>query len=461
MSSSRETDAPGNTAESYLGLINAAGVENSISLGGNSEEAWIDVIQKMDEVYSDLVHYQLELEQKNAALEEAQAFIDSVLTSMTDVLIVCDTRGRIQQANGAFQALSGLSLDALVGTELSQIFAPDSQSFIRLLTQTIHDNNMIVDEELLLLNEHGEASPFSMNCSARFDHEGRFVGIVLIGRHLGELRRAYKELDQAHQKLRNTQQQLVFAEKMTALGRLVAGVAHELNNPISFVFGNMHALRRYGDRITKYLRAVDKGGSAEDIGALRKELKIDRIMEDIGPLVDGTLEGAERVSEIVQELRRFSSVQKETQEPFNIVQVIRTATQWVVKSAASKPKVAYHMPEELDIISRRGPVHQIIVNLIQNAVDVVEKQDEQIIDISCIVTDEMIRIHVKDNGPGIRADAVDRIFEPFYTTKPLGQGTGLGLYISYGLAEELGGNITISNSTEGGAEFILSLPLKS
>lgn len=460
MSSSRETDTPPHPAESYHGLINAAGVESSIALGGNSEEAWIDVIQKMDEVYSDLVHYQLELEQKNAALEEAQAFIQSVLTSMTDVLIVCDTRGRIQQTNGAFRAISGLSEARLKGAELKGVFAPESQIFITELIQTISERNMVVDEELKLLDENGQAALFSMNCSARFDHEGRFVGIVLIGRHLGELRRAYKELDQAHQKLRSTQQQLVFAEKMTALGRLVAGVAHELNNPISFVFGNMHALRRYGDRITRYLRAVDEGGDPELLKQLRDKLKIDRIVEDIGPLVDGTLEGAERVSEIVQELRRFSSVQKETQEPFNIVQVIQTAAQWVIKSAASKPQVNYDMPEELYIVSRRGPVHQIIVNLIQNAVDVIENQDHQVIDISFNVGVETLSVHVKDNGPGIRPDAIDRIFEPFFTTKPLGQGTGLGLYISYGLAEELGGTITTASSTDGGAEFILSLPLK-
>jgi two-component system sensor histidine kinase HupT/HoxJ len=118
------------------------------------------------------------------------------------------------------------------------------------------------------------------------------------------------------------------------------------------------------------------------------------------------------------------------------------------------------MPEELYIVSRRGPVHQIIVNLIQNAVDVIENQDHQVIDISFNVGVETLSVHVKDNGPGIRPDAIDRIFEPFFTTKPLGQGTGLGLYISYGLAEELGGTITTASSTDGGAEFILSLPLK-
>lgn len=442
------------------GLIDLAGVDGQLALSGKSEEAWIDVIQKMDLVYADMVRYQLELESKNAELEEAQAFINSVMSSMTDVLIVCDTNGIIQEVNAAYKQLSGAKCDSLVGMTLTSIFAPASRDFISQLTQTIRDQELIVDKELLLLDRDDHPSPFSMNCSARYDHEGRFVGVVLIGRHLGELKRAYKELNEAHQKLRNTQQQLVFAEKMTALGRLVAGVAHELNNPISFVFGNMHALRRYGDRITQYLAALDDKLDQDSLLALRADLKIDRIVSDIGPLVDGTLEGAERVSEIVQELRRFSSVQKEATERFDIGRVVRTAAQWVSKSAASKPQIVYDMAESLDIVSRRGPVHQIIVNLIQNAVDVLKGHDQPIIRIVCHEADSTIQICVQDNGPGIQTSAFDHIFEPFFTTKPLGQGTGLGLYISYGLAEELGGHISVSNRPEGGAEFILHLPVK-
>jgi len=220
----------------------------------------------------------------------------------------------------------------------------------------------------------------------------------------------------------------------------------------------LHALRRYGERITKYLKAIDSGTDSVELVKMRQTLKIDRIVTDINPLVDGTLEGAERVSEIVQELRRFSSVQKETQEPFNIVRVIRTAGHWVSKSVTSKHNFIYDMPERLEITSRRGPVHQIMVNLLQNALDVVDGQENAEITIRTIETDDLVNIYVIDNGPGIKDSAFDQIFEPFFTTKPLGQGTGLGLYISYGLAEELGGKITASNHKQGGAEFILSLP---
>ena len=448
------------SAQKSVGLIDIAGAGDVLRLGQDSEEAWIEVIRKMDEVYSDLVHYQVELEEKNAALEDAQRFISSVLSSMTDVLVVCDVNGRIEQCNAALLKFTGGTEDELLGKPLSTLFCDRTKSFAEQLPERIRFDKAIEDAEAALIGEDGEPSPMAINCSSRYDHDGRLVGLVIIGRPIGELRRAYRELDQAHRKLSQTQQQLVFAEKMAALGRLVAGVAHELNNPISFVFGNMHALKRYGERITRYLHAVDESGDPESLRKLRQELKIDRILKDVAPLVDGTLEGAERVSEIVQDLRRFSSGQKEPSELFDLVRVVRTAMEWVVKSARNKPLVEYEGPERFEIEGRKGAIHQIVVNLVQNAVDVTADQENARILVSCRQDNGHVRILVADNGPGISDDDRDRIFEPFFTTKPIGQGTGLGLYVSYGMAEEQGGSLELEDGPEAGAKFALTLPLE-
>ena len=144
--------------------------------------------------------------------------------------------------------------------------------------------------------------------------------------------RSYYDLNRAHEELKQTQLQLVHSEKMASLGRLVAGVAHELNNPISFVFGNMHALQGYGERINRYLSAVDAGLDPESLRTLRDELRIGRILSDMPSLIDGTLEGAERVRDIVQDLRRYSTSQKESASRFDLPEIIRTATQWVIKA---------------------------------------------------------------------------------------------------------------------------------
>lgn len=440
------------------GLIEQVGV-CTLSEENPSESAWIEVIKKMDEVYADLVHYQLELEEKNAELEEAHQFIRSVLSSMTDVLIVCDLSGQIEQVDNALLQLLGQQEEEILGQSLNTLFSAESQQKVTQLFQQ-GTRVSIADVEVYLRGKNDISVPLAMNCSPRLDHDGLLLGAVMIGRPTGELRQAYDDLNSAHQKLKQTQKQLVQSEKMASLGRLVAGVAHELNNPISFVFGNMHALQRYGQRMTQYLGAIDEGVEGETLKQLRAELKIDRIMADMGSLIDGTLEGAERVSDIVQDLRRYSGSQREPVSRFDLVQVIQTAEHWVFKAAKVKPELHYQLPEVLEISSRKSHVQQIMVNLIQNAVDVMEYLSEPKLEIACRLEDEKVYISVRDYGPGITEEAMSKVFDPFYTTKEVGKGTGLGLAISYGLARDAKGDLQVANHAEGGALFTLILPIE-
>lgn len=437
-------------------LIEEAGVAETLGQSIVSENAWIEVIRKMDEVYADLVHHQLELETKNAELEEAHRFIRSVLTSMNDVLIVCNDKGAVTQVNSALLELSGRDEAAIMGQTVNELFAPESRERI---SSQLHEGcrDAISDCEVQLTTPGG-AVPLALNCSPHFDHEGRQQGMVLLGRPIGELRQAYDALHKAHRELQQAQQQLVQSEKMASLGRLVAGVAHELNNPISFVFGNMHALQRYGARLTRYLNAIDEGTDPAALADLRDELKIDHIIDDMGSLIDGTLEGAERVSDIVQDLRRYSGAQSEAVSRFDLVQLIETSVHWVLRAERQNVEVRYQMPPKLEIRSRKGHLQQILVNLIQNAVDVMEDQPDARLEIVCRDDGQEVFLSVRDNGPGIKDETLSKVFEPFFTTKPVGKGTGLGLSISYGLAQKIGGALCAGNHPEGGALFTLTLP---
>lgn len=438
-------------------LIHRAGVADSLDLGVASEEAWIEVIHRMDAVYADLVKNQLELESKNNELEYAQRFIDSVLASVTDVLIVCDLAGRIVRANASAEQLIGNAVPD--GEVLVQsVFAPDSAAAaISMITKALAGVT-VEDVEASLQGRDGNPVPISVNCTPQYDHNGRMVGFVLIGRPVGELRRAFEALDIAHKKLTRTQQQLVSAEKMAALGQLVAGVAHELNNPISFVFGNLHALKRYGQKLETYLMRIMACQTLEELHELQELKDINRIANDLRPLIDGTLEGAHRVSEIVQDLKRFSSSQKEASDSFNLLKVAQTAADWVTKSARNKPALEITTEGNMDVKGFQRSVHQIIINFVQNSVDVLSKQPSGEITIRCAVHGGVASIGVCDNGPGIKPEHLSRVFEPFFTTKPVGEGTGLGLYVSYNLAQELGGRIEVENRPEGGACFSLHFP---
>ncbi len=432
--------------------------QDALSLGEGGEDVWLDVIRKMDEVYSELVDSQTELEEKNTRLEEAHTFIGSVLAAMTDVLIVCDVGGMIQQVNPALEVRLGRRERALKGTPLSAIFDAQSQAVVSGFLPALRNGGTVSQCDLSLAVDDPNEAAISVNCTPRRDHRGQLVGMVLVGRPIGELQRAYQELDTAHRELTQTQQRLLVSEKMAALGRLVAGVAHELNNPISFVFGNMYALKRYGAAISKYLDAANERCDVPELQRLREELKIDRVLRDIGPLVDGTLEGAERVRDIVQDLRRFSSNQEETPEVFNVTRLVRTAVDWVVKTQRVKPALRLELPDRLEIRARKGQLHQIIVNLLQNAADVLVDVPAAEITVMCRRVDDDVVIDVADNGPGIAPEMMDKIFEPFFTTKPVGSGTGLGLYISYNMAVKQGGDLIAANRPEGGAVFTLRMP---
>ena len=424
------------------------------------DQAWIEVIQRMDSIYADLVRYQVELEDKNSQLEDAQRFIQSVLSSMSEILVVCDINGKIQQVNQALLDNIGGDSERLLGEPLTILFGEKDLPLVADFPQHIRSGT-VIDCEVDLVTADRQPVPMALNCSARFDHENRLSGLVITGRPLGELRRAYGELSKAHEELKTAQQHLVQSEKMASLGRLVAGVAHELNNPISFLFANMHALKSYRQKFASYLDAIHAGASEAEREKLRAELRIDHMMRDIAPLVEGSLEGAERVSEIVQNLRRFATPQVSQHEEIELVSLVRRAISWVLKAARVKPEVVTRFPEELRLVNKEGLVHQVLVNLLQNALDAMALRDQPKLEVGIDRDADRVHIRIRDNGHGIRDADLVKLFDPFFTTRAVGAGTGLGLYISYGLAtEQCQGDLRARNHEDGGAEFILSLPLE-
>ncbi|HET9699471.1 MAG TPA: ATP-binding protein [Burkholderiales bacterium] len=423
------------------------------------ESVWIDVIRKMDEVYADLIQYEAALEQKNAALEESQQFILSVLTSMSDVLIVCDRHGLIQEVNQALTALTGRTQEALIGTALPELFADTpSREQAALLIDQVQGGGPIQDCELHIAAAGG-AMPVALNCTPRFNPLGKLVGLVVAGRPVGDLRKAYQALRDAHEELKRAQQQLVHSEKMASLGQLVAGVAHELNNPISFVLGNVHALQKYAQRIQRYLDAIHAGEDPARREALRRELRIDHVVKDLQPLIEGTIEGAERTRAIVDGLKRFSAVDREENARFDLVEVLQRSVHWVVKATGSPVAVIWDIPTHIPVAGSPGQMHQVLVNLVQNAVDAVANAPRPRLEISARTAGGHAEVTLRDNGPGIPPAQLSQVFNPFFTTKPVGKGTGLGLSISYGIVERHGGSLAAANHPDGGAAFTLTVPL--
>ncbi len=424
---------------------------------GFSDSAWADVIVAMDKTYSELVAYQEKLESQNAELNELRRFMVSVFTSVSDVLIVVGRDGHIARTSRSFDALFGSSAEGLKNAPVDDIAAP---GFRDRLDGAI--NQVIASQELETIEiEVGTgdgATPLELSIAPRLNERGKSVGAVVVGRPVGELRRAYSELEKSHAALKEAQGHLVRNEKLASLGRLVAGVAHELNNPISFVYANTHALEKYASRFEAYFTAVQDGASREDLIALREELALDRVVKNLRAAVEGSREGAQRVREIVEDLRRLSSDGGGEVTDFDLVTTTRTAADWVVRGTKTPVKLVFEDGPRPTARGNPGHIQQIVMNLVQNAIDALADVENPQVTLRHLVQGERAVLMVIDNGAGVAADHLDAIFDPFFTTKPVGKGTGLGLSISHKIAQEHNGDLRYCSVEEGGC-FCLDLPL--
>ncbi|RAI45358.1 PAS domain-containing sensor histidine kinase [Rhodoplanes roseus] len=432
--------------------------DGTITLDGDQERVWIEVIDKIDEVYSDLLRYESDLESKNTALEEAQAFISSVLASVSDILVVVDERASIVQVNAAFERLVGESEDALIGRALASVVdRHDHHELAAVLARGTGSRDL----EIRFETAAGTSDLMAVAASVRLGRNKRPAGAVLTGRPVGELRRAYVALDKAHRDLQDAQRTLVEQEKMASIGRLVAGVAHELNNPISFVYANLHTLARYRGSLERYLEDLHALAPAAACDGLRREHKIDALLADLGPLIDGTLEGAVRISEIVRNLRRLSFASPRERQPVDLVATVRTAAQWAQRAKNSRARIRLDLDQPAHVMGDEGKIHQVFVNLIDNALDAVSTVPDPEIIVTLATRAAETVITVADNGPGIDPAVADKIFEPFFTTKPVGKGTGLGLWISYSIVSEHGGSLVLGPRAGPGACMVVRLPARS
>ncbi|MEZ5798345.1 MAG: histidine kinase dimerization/phospho-acceptor domain-containing protein [Paracoccaceae bacterium] len=206
-----------------------------------TDDAWVEVLSAVDRTYADLVVYQEQLERQNAELQEMRTFLTAILSSVSDVLIVADRAGRVAQVSRSVGILTGGTESAALDQPLTQMFDPAQHDAIEALLQKVRDSRRSAQAEANLIAATGH-EPLDISVAPRLDDRGRVDGFVLTGRPLGALRQAYAELSESHDALKTAQAQLVRNEKLASLGRLLAGVAHELNNPISFVYANAHAL---------------------------------------------------------------------------------------------------------------------------------------------------------------------------------------------------------------------------
>jgi signal transduction histidine kinase len=280
-----------------------------------------------------------------------------------------------------------------------------------------------------------------------------------------QLRTANEEVAAAYRELQAAQVQLVQREKMASVGQLVAGVAHELNNPIGFVASNAATLEDFVGRLRAMLESYrSRDGALPDadrraLGEEWQARKIDYALRYLDSMILGIREGAERTRKIVRDLRVFARGDDDVRQPVDLHEELESSLTLLGHLLKDRVVVERKYGDLPAVECVRSQIDQVLLNILANAAQAIEGPGA--ITIETRQEDGWAVVAVRDTGPGIAPDVIGRIFDPFFTTKPVGEGSGLGLSISYEIVKKHGGEIDVESRPGEGATFTMRLPVES
>ncbi len=290
-----------------------------------------------------------------------------------------------------------------------------------------------------------------------------FAGSTL-NRHF-RLQTSYSDLRISHEQLKQTQNKLIQSEKMASLGQLVAGVAHEINNPVNFIKSNIQPLKDY---LFGYKKAVDtvvaqKESLPEKVrnefDSVYEEEDLEYANEDSDKLIQSFEDGSDRIARIVADLRLYSRCDEDYYSAFDIHEAIDSSL--TLLHSRYKDQITIHkdyagLPS---VTCSPGKINQVFVNLLGNAIEANEESEGNVWITTSQEANNVI-VNIRDDGKGIPSENLSKVFDPFFTTKPVGSGTGLGLSLSYGIIEQHGGTISVDSDIGKGTTFTVCLPIE-
>lgn len=417
------------------------------------------------------------------ALRESEVIYHSLVETLPQSILRKDLEGRFTFVNTRFCAELGRQFEEIIGKtdhdfyprELADKYRADDRRVIES-GETLDVVEKHVTPQGTLIHVQVMKTPLLGPDGEPIGVQGIFWDVTERVRAEEQLREKNVELEnlarsetQAHERLKQAQSLLVQNEKLASLGHLVAGVAHEINNPLSFVSNNVAVIDRdLGDvlsLVALYRRADDliRERDPELIGEIEEldsESDFEYCVEHLPRLIERTREGLRRIERIVKELRLFARVDEGDWNEVDLNPGVESSIT-MVKGYARKKGVEIRMElGALPVVRcRAARIHQVILNLLTNAVDACGENGRVTVRTMPEPDAPGVRVDVEDNGRGIPPEVLDRIFDPFFTTKPIGEGTGLGLSISYGIVREHHGRIEARSTVGQGSCFSVHLPL--
>jgi len=422
-------------------------------------------------------HLEELIAKRTKKLSESEKKYRLIAENASDIIWTIDPDGNYMYISPSVERIRGFKPEDIIGQPIEKTLSRESAGFVRKLIEELRESESPSDFaqanqrfEIQHPTKSGESKWSEVMTGPLYKESGELIGFQGVTRDITDrknteiaLRETNEKLTEANNELKTTQSQLIQSEKMASLGELTAGIAHEINNPVNYVYTSITPLLRDIDEIKHMIDKCmlldnnsDMSEQINHVNEYARKVDIKYIFDEVFSLMKGIREGANRTKEIVEGLRNFSRLDTDTLKPAKIHEGIDSTLMLLNNKITDQMKIEKNYGNLPPINCYPGKLNQVFMNILNNAITAVGLAGEILITTS--YDNSMARISIKDNGPGMSEEIKKRIFEPFFTTKEIGKGTGLGLSVSYGIMKNHKGKINVASKEGEGTEFIITIP---
>jgi len=422
-------------------------------------------------------------------LAASEKYHRDLIQSLQEIIFECDVSGNIDFLNRAWEKILGHSIQEVMGRSILDFIDPRDQP---LLTNIFNHQAQLTTSRLELRFFDSDGNTTWLEMSFRENSNQKFSGSLVnitdrknteilqqelnetlesrVRQRTNELMQSNQELRLTLEKLQKTQSQLIQAEKMSSLGQLIAGIAHEINNPISFIYGNLNFIKDYSLSLLEGINLfrTHYPDPKPEIVEWTETADLAFLEEDLPKTLDSIELGAERVREIILSLKSFSRTDEQGLKLVDIHQglddTLLILQNRLREDSGIEILKEYGCTEKIQCYP--GQINQVFLNILANAIDALDNSAQPnlskkiVISTGLIKKNKWVRISVTDNADGISEAVQSRIFDPFFTTKPIGKGTGMGMAISYQIiTEKHGGYLKCVSQEMSGSQFLIDIPI--